>query len=55
MEDAPFQLEGPDRDGFVWICSSEGREVWCHNLATVEQVREVFATFLVSIDRDENC
>jgi hypothetical protein len=33
MDDAPeqkalFQIEGPDEDGCVWICSAEGGDVW---------------------------
>jgi len=31
-QDALFQIEGPDEDSCVWICSAEGREVWCQNL-----------------------
>jgi hypothetical protein len=26
-QDARFQIEGPDEDGYVWACSTEGREV----------------------------
>jgi hypothetical protein len=46
--EAPFQLEGPDGDGFVWICSPEGREVWCHNLGPADQVAEVLSRWLAA-------
>jgi hypothetical protein len=55
MTESSLHLESPDRDGFVWICSSQGRTDWCHNLGSVEQVSEVLSRFLASIDRDENC
>ena len=37
MEDKPeqgahFQIEGPDEDGRVWVCSPDGRDSWCRNL-----------------------
>lgn len=31
-QDKLFKMEGPDEDGCVWICSSNGRGDWCHNL-----------------------
>lgn len=54
QNDPPFKIEGPDADGFVWICSSEGREVWCHNLGTQEQAAEQFSQWLGAIDYLEN-
>ena len=60
MDDEPeqqalFQIEGPDEDGCVWICSSEGRAVWCENLGPRDKVAEVLSQWLASIDQDENC
>ena len=58
MEDEPeqsalFQIEGPDEDGCVWICSTEGRDVWCQNLGPQEKVAPVLSQWLGSIDYDE--
>lgn len=33
---ALFQIEGPDEDGCVWMCSAHGRDVWCVNLGPKE-------------------
>lgn len=41
-----FEIEGPDEDGFVWICSSEGRHVWCQNLGPKQQAAEVMCGWL---------
>ena len=51
--DAQFELQGPDENGHVWVCSPEGRHVWCHNLGPTEQVAEAFSQWLGSIDYDE--
>ena len=40
-QDALFQIEGPGEDGCVWICSTEGRDVWCQNLGPQNAVAEV--------------
>ena len=45
MNDEPeqgalFQIEGPDEDGCVWICSADGRDVWCQNLGPKKWVVE---------------
>ena len=48
-----FQIEGPDEDGCVWICSAEGRDVWCQNLGPQDKVAEVLSQWLGSIDYDE--
>lgn len=32
-QEALFEIEGPDEDGCIWICSTEGRKVWFHNLS----------------------
>jgi hypothetical protein len=53
VEEALFQLEGPDEDGFVWACSPEGRHVWCQNLGRTAKVAEVMSRWLGSIDHDE--
>jgi len=53
-EEPPFVIEGPNKDGYVWICSSKGRDVWCHNLGSEEQAAEVFSQWLGSIDYQEN-
>lgn len=53
MDDAQFELQGPDDNGDVWICSPEGRDVWCHNLGPTEQVAEAMSQWLGSIDYDE--
>ena len=58
MDDEPeqgalFQLEGPDEDGCVWICASEGRDVWCQNLGAQYKVAPVLSQWLGSIDYDE--
>ncbi len=52
-QEALFQIEGPDEDGFVWICSSEGRAVWCENLGPRKKVAEVLSRWLASQDCDE--
>ena len=28
VQEALFQLEGPDEDGCVWACSPDGRDIW---------------------------
>jgi hypothetical protein len=45
---ALFQIEGPDEDGCVWACSSEGRDIWCHNLGPKDKVVEVLSQWLAS-------
>ncbi len=51
---ALFQIEGPDEDGCVWICSAEGRAVWCENLGPKDEVAETLSQWLASIGQDEN-
>lgn len=48
--EAPFKIEGPDSEGLVWMCSPEGRHVWCQNLGTEEQATAVMSQWLGSID-----
>ena len=43
---ADFEIQGPDANGFVWICSSKGRDDWCHNLGPVVQVAEAWSQWL---------
>lgn len=50
---ALFEIEGPDEDGCVWICSPEGRAVWCQNLGPVGPTAEVLSRWLASIDYQE--
>jgi hypothetical protein len=55
MDDEPvqgalFQIEGPDEDGCVWICSADGRDVWCRNLGPAAAVTEVLSQWLASIE-----
>src|SRR4051812_10788236 len=50
---ALFQIEGPDEDGCVWACSSEGRDIWCHNLGPKGKVAEVLASWLSSVEEVE--
>jgi hypothetical protein len=48
-----FVIEGPDEDGCVWICSSEGRDSWCANLGPCEAAAEVMIAWMQSIDYGE--
>jgi hypothetical protein len=50
---ALFRIEGPDEDGCVWICSADGRDVWCHNLGRRDKVAEILSRWLCSVDYDE--
>jgi hypothetical protein len=52
--ETPFQIEGPDEDGCVWVCSPNGRDVWCQNLGLKEKVAEVLGQWLGSIDPGED-
>ena len=54
-QEALFNIEGPDEDGCVWICSAKGRAVWCENLGPKDKVAEALSQWLASIDQDENC
>ena len=51
---ALFEIEGPDEDGCVWICSTAGRDDWCQNLGPSDKVAEVLSQWLGSIDYGEN-
>jgi|GEM_PF-2746752 len=50
---ALFAIEGPDDDGCVWICSSEGRDVGCQNLGPRDAAAEKLVEWLASIDYGE--
>ncbi len=59
MSDEPeqralFEIEGPDDDGCVWICSVNRRDDWCRNLGPSERVAEVLSQWLGSIDYGEH-
>ncbi len=53
-QEALFQIEGPDEDGCVWVCSALGRDLWCHNLGPRDKVAEVLSQWLASIDHGED-
>ena len=53
-QNALFQIEGPDEDGCVWICSAAGQDVWCQNLGPALKVAKVMSQWLGSIDYGEN-
>ena len=53
-QDAVFEIEGPDEDGCVWICSTEPPERgWCHNLGPPKKVAEVLSQWLAAFDHSE--
>ncbi len=59
MDDEPkqialFEIEGPDEDGCVWICSAKGRDDWCRNLGPADKVAEVLSQWLATIDDGES-
>lgn len=53
-QSALFQIEGPDEHGCVWICSAEGRDIWCQSLGPAPKVAEVLSQWLASSDHGEN-
>lgn len=54
QQDALFEIEGPDEDGCVWICSAEGRDVWCQNLGPRDRVAKVLSAWLGSVENSES-
>ncbi len=48
-QEALFEIEGPDEDGCVWICSAKAGD-WCHNMGAADKVAEVLSEWLSSID-----
>jgi len=53
QQEALFDIEGPDEDNCVWICSSQGREVWCHNLGPGEKLIQKLSQWLAKQDDAE--
>jgi hypothetical protein len=53
-QDALFEIEGPDEDGCVWICSAAGIHDWCQNLGPRNKVVEVLSQWLASVEEGEN-
>jgi hypothetical protein len=45
-----FKLEHDSEDGCAWICSKEGRDVWCRNLGPISAACTVMANFLGEVD-----
>jgi hypothetical protein len=59
MDDQPeqgalFQIEGPDEDGSVWLCSTKGRGDWCQNLGPNEKVVDAMIQWLRSVGQHRN-
>ena len=50
-QDKLFEIEGPDEDGCVWICSTKGEGDWCQNLGPQDKVAEALFAWLKSIGR----
>ena len=50
---ALFRIEGPDEDGCVWLCSVDGKDVWCQNLGPFRPAAEVMAEWLEANDYGE--
>ena len=48
-QDALLEIDGPDEDGCVWICSIAGRDDWCQNLGLRDEVAKVLSRWLGSI------
>jgi hypothetical protein len=48
-QEALFHIEGPDEDGCVWVCSPNGRDMWCQNLGSKDEVAEVLCQWLASL------
>jgi hypothetical protein len=48
-QDALFEIEGPEEDGCVGICSVAGREDWCQNLGPCDKVAGVLSAWLGAI------
>ena len=51
---ALFQIEGPDEDGCVWICSKiDARDQWCQNLGPFESAAQAMVEWLERNDYGE--
>ena len=53
-QQALFDIDGPDEDGCVWICSPKGEEdVWCRNLGPRDKVAERLWAWFSANDIEE--
>jgi hypothetical protein len=50
-QEALFEIEGPDEDGCVWVCSTKGRDHWCQNLGPADKVSHTLVSWLQSVGR----
>lgn len=51
---ALFQIEGPDEDGCVWICSTiDAKDQWCQNLGPFESAAQAMVEWLERNDYGE--
>ena len=53
-DQAPFMIEGPDENGHLWACATDGREEWC-DLGPMDLVAEIMPEFLAPIGYIDNC
>jgi len=51
-QEALFEIEGPDEDGCVWLCSAQGRDHWCANLGPKDKAAALMTNWL-SVSHDE--
>jgi hypothetical protein len=49
MNEPAFEIQGPDDQGYVWICSPPGRQMWCHNIGRVDEAAAVMSQWLGSM------
>ncbi|MGI8706499.1 MAG: hypothetical protein ACR2JJ_12060 [Sphingomicrobium sp.] len=49
-QEAPFEIQGPDEDGRVWIVSTNPAQPWGFNLGPKDLVAEQFTQWLDSIN-----
>ena len=54
QQDALFEIDGPDEDGCVWICSAAGRDDWCQNLGPAPKVAQALSKWLESLDGNQS-
>ena len=45
---ALFYIEGPDEDGYMWICSIKAGD-WCHNIGPADKVAGVLSQWLATL------
>lgn len=53
-QESLFYIEGPDEDGYVWICSADVPGQWCHKMGPRNKVVEVLSQWLASLDDGES-